>query len=441
MQQPATTELTIQWRPNLIDRLCELVFRQPNLEERPRECGGLLLGTVLRNGDRVEIILRQYKPISCSYQDGPLFHLSAADKASLLQQPTAPYESPYYSCIGFYRSHRRPGLELDEHDLQLAREHLKDPPGIFVLVAENGPHTVFAFDGHEFSAGHAFVESSRPPPARGVFTPELQPPPASDPGDFIDKGLNALTRLLHEAAEPVRKTASAHLSRLTQNRVAGWLACTMIVLVIGLFAVWSRGEWHVPSNSEIKNSARFKTGLSLVTSVERDHVRIAWNPRAPSVAGASNGMLLVTDGLAHHAIPLDNNVIALGSVVYYPTSDVAKFELRIGDLTGSFVAAGLGSAVKTIPPLAARASEQEPVLPRPKDALKDTGATGGTTSSLAFTKTPRPVDPRRLSLLASDSGSERTRSKYQAPPAFRPPPATLEVLQPPDPGVTANPAL
>jgi hypothetical protein len=454
MQPQAAPEnsITIQWRPDLLGRLCEQLSRQPNPEEQLRECGGLLLGTVQRDGERVQIIVRLFTPFSCSYQEGPLYHLSSGDQSGL-QRSIALYASPHWSCIGFYRSHCRPGLELDDQDLQLARHHLKNLPSIFLLlntVAGNSPHgALFLFNGVEFSRDPAFFLSSAAPVGGTAEAPELPGNRSTGIGlprasDAVAKGLAALAVQLHGAVELAQKRASAQLSGfragLAKRRIPGWLACTLILLVIGLFAVWNRGERHASeSNGEMKNSAAFNSSLGLVTSVEVDHIRIAWNPHAPAITRASKGTLLVTDGPAHHTVSLDQGLLARGSLVYYPTSDVATLELRIGDVTESLVAAGLDRVLKAGQSLPERANKQELVPQRPKDFRKSTGATRGTTSNQVPRNAHRRLDQRRSSPSPGDPGSERTRSKNKAPSSIRAAPPAPDPLQPPDPGKAANP--
>jgi hypothetical protein len=451
MQPQAAKEhsITIQWQPDLLGRLCELVFGPPNSAEQPRECGGLLLGNVRRN----EVLVRLFTPISCSYQEGELYHLSAADKASL-QHSIAAYQSPYWSFIGFYRSHCRPGLELDEEDLQLAREHLKSPPGIFLLVAASASHgSVFLFDGVEFSKAQPIFLSGSRPPDRGAIPPEFPrypslgtyQPLASDRIDRATKRLAAVGRQLQAAGESAKDRAAVQLSwfaaRLAGKRVRGWLVCTLIVLVFGLFGVWNQGAGDAPgSKNRIKHSVPLKNALGLATSVEGYHVRIAWNPQAPSLAHASEGMLLVTDGDAHFSVPLDGRALTQGSMVYYPTSDVATFELHIGNVTDSMVMAGLGRVVDMRPRPPERESDLKGVSERARDTLKSARALTGMAPNQAFGKTPRQLDQERVSPLSRDSAPERLRAKYTAPPSLRPPPSAPELLQPPDLGVAGNPA-
>ena len=451
MQPQAATEksTTVRWHPDLLGRLCELISRETKPEEQTRECGGLLLGTVQRIGSGVQIIVRLFTPISCSYQEGRFYHLSEADKSSL-QQSMASYVSPYWCCVGFYRSHCRPGLELDENDLRLTREHLRDLPSIFLLLAADGSHGgLFLFDGLEFSKDPGFVLPSSPSAGRDAFAPELSqrpsggisPLPGSDHGDPVPQGLAALGRQLQVPSEPARTKASAQLSdfvgRLAKTGMPGWLTCTLILLVGGLVVVWNGGEPQ--SNREIKNSAPSKSSFGLVTSLQRDQMHIAWNPHAPSIARASSGTLVVTEGRNHTTIPLDKDLLTYGSVVYYPTHDVVTFQLRIGDLTELLVAAGIDKS-DAGQPLPARSDEQERVRQRLEDTPISTGAAKGTTLSQTVRNTRPQLDQRSVSPLVRDSASEPIRTNYEAPPpslsSALPAP---ERLQPLDLGVADKP--
>jgi hypothetical protein len=458
MQPEAAAEnsITIQWHPALLGRLWELVSEQPNGDEGPRECGGLLLGAVQRDGNRVRIIVRLYAQISCSYQKGQLYHLSVADKASL-EQSIALYANPFWSCVGFYRSHCRPDLKPDEEDLQLAREHLKDPPSIFLVLAANGSHgSVFLFDGVDFSKDPVLPTADSRPVSPGASAPNLpqkpsgrtNPRPEIDVGEFVAKG-SALASQLQAAMGAASKRTSAKLSvfiagianiGLAKKSIPGWLVATLIVLVVGLFAVWNQREWPAPaSKGRIKTLAPLKSGIGLASSVELDHIRVSWNPQAPAVVRASDGTLLVNDGQVHETISLDAKELAHGSFVYYPTSDVATFEVRIGNVTESVVAAELERLVAARPIPPERADEQKRAPEHDQGTQKSSGATRGTTSNAALRSTRHPVEQGRLSASRTDSGSERIRSKYEAPPSVRPALPVPQLLQPPDPVIAVNP--
>jgi hypothetical protein len=432
MRQQTAIEnsITAQWHPDLLGHLYDLVIRQGKPEEEPRECGGLLLGTVQRDGGRAQIIVRLYTPIS----------LSLADRANL-QQLIASYASPYWSCIGFYRTDCRPGLEPDAEDLQLAREYLKDQPGLLLLLSAEAPHgSLYLFDGLRLSKDSAFALPGGPPRGeRGAPVTELPRSPSTgthpptdseeeEEEDTVATSLGALAGQLQEYAEPVVKRTTAMLSGfvtgLPRKRIPAWLMCTLVLLVVGL-VVWIRAERQVPiSNRQMKSSAPATRSLGLMSSVELDHIHIGWNPHAPAVARASSGTLSITDGTARRTISLDQNVLAHGSVAYYPTSDLATFELRIGDVTESLVAMGLARTMPVRPSLREPADTREDVPERaPETAL----------STRQKKETRSKVRQQRSSAPARSSKHEAVASVQPAAPAREP-------VQTPAPGKTANPA-
>jgi len=424
LRKPAGIDnpITIRWHAELLGRLCEQLLKESNAEERPRERGGLLLGTVQQTENWVQVTPRLFMPIPCSYREGPRYHLSEGDQFGMRRSMAL--VSPYWVCLGLYRGHCRPGLELDDRDKQLARKHLKNPFSIFLLVntvASDGPRGgIFLFNGGEFSASPALFELPL-----GVAG-ELGPARA---GDLVVKGMVELSIPLPPRPKPVRNRVSSAVAKFFSafrgKWTREWLVCGLILAVIGMVAVLSRGAWHAQKSSEAsRHAASLQSSLDLTTSVERDHLLISWNPQSPAVASATSGSLAITDGAAHKTIPLDKEVLAHGSAVYYPTSDVATVELRIGDLAESLVAAGLGTVTQ-----AAKSAEatRKSSGARKKDSPKWT-APGG-----AY-----PLDLRRFSTLAKDSGSEPIRAKYAPPPSPRPSVASPEVIQPPDPGIAGN---
>ena len=270
---------------------------------------------------------------------------------------------------------------------------------------------------------------------------EIDPPPDSYEDDVGPGVLAGFASQLREFVEWVLQRTSAAFSGFLAGwakiRIPGWLACTLILLVIG-FVVWIRAERNVPvSKREVKSSAPAPTrGLGLVNSVELDHIRIGWNPHAPAVARATSGTLSVTDGTAHHTISLDRNVLANGSVAYYPTSDMAAFELRIGDITESLVAVGLDRAINARPAPAQIADDQKGI-PRPLEEIPPSaGSTTETPSNQSSSQTPLRVREQRLPVLARDS--EKVPSKPEAAPIIQPAAPAPEPPQTRDAGIARD---
>jgi len=406
-QAAVENSIIVRWPPGLLTRLCEQIFSEPNPQEQPRESRGLLLGMVHRNKNWVQILLQEFVPISNGYQVGPGEQPWEAGEPALRQ--ALAMQEPHLPCIGFYRSHLRPELELNQSDLQLAKKYLWELPGIFLLVNKavaNGPQgRVFLFSGRQFSNNPSFVElpqnfsAGSPHAVRFPATPERA-------------GRKTFTAL------------SASLASVRKGTLR-WVACALILLIAGLFITLNRGSHASTSTRETRTRVPQQSKLGLRASVQRDHVRIAWNPNAPSVAGKSKGTLFVTDGLFHNTIPLSKAVLAHGSVVYHPLTDAALFELRVGEATEMFAVTGLDELAKATPSFAAPADSPKKITGSEKSQESDL-ITGKTISS---------------QISESENDSTSTRPSYKAPPVSRPAIQAPELLQPPDLGVVANPGL
>ena len=125
----AQNSITVHWQHNLADELYEEILRSSGLGGRQKDVGGVLLGTIQFDRNGVQLTIRLFVPIPCSYQSRCLYHLSEEDKSAARNFITC-CVSPQWPLIGIYRSHCRPGVELDEEDLKLAGELLKSPLGI-----------------------------------------------------------------------------------------------------------------------------------------------------------------------------------------------------------------------------------------------------------------------------------------------------------------------
>ena len=78
------------------------------------EVGGLLLGRT-EEGNCRRTIIDGFTPIPCEHKTGYLYHLSAKEKSVLREQVSrwAPGPGKHLVVVGFYRTHNREGLTLD----------------------------------------------------------------------------------------------------------------------------------------------------------------------------------------------------------------------------------------------------------------------------------------------------------------------------------------
>jgi hypothetical protein len=153
--KPATIRLSL----DVIDRLSgEIISQFANIHSRGSELGGILLGRVA-GADETTFFIDDYELIECDHKLGALFVLSDEDKSRMVDQLLRLRCSPSRSVVGFFRSHTRKNLGLDERDLSLIRDYFADAANVFLLVKPFAakPSTAGFFIWED---GHIWVESS-----------------------------------------------------------------------------------------------------------------------------------------------------------------------------------------------------------------------------------------------------------------------------------------
>ena len=97
------------------------------------ELGGVLFGTQSRDGIRIAA----YRVIECEYLSGPTFTLSANDKsrlAGLLRDYAADSALAGLEPVGWFVSHTRSGIVLNEAELALYNEYFPQPKAIALVL-------------------------------------------------------------------------------------------------------------------------------------------------------------------------------------------------------------------------------------------------------------------------------------------------------------------
>ena len=98
---------------------------------RVPESGGLLLGYARQSGEEWLVRVEQLVPMDIEHARGESWTLSASDRKRL-EQYVRRFAKPSDSVtlVGWYRTHTRSGLYLDQHDFNLFADffHLL-PPG------------------------------------------------------------------------------------------------------------------------------------------------------------------------------------------------------------------------------------------------------------------------------------------------------------------------
>src|SRR3954451_13687729 len=148
----------VQLNLDMVDRLGHQVIRKfREVHEPGSEIGGILLGRVVRGAGTTTFFIDDYELVCCEYRNGALFSLSDQDKGRMVDQLLRLKASSPYSAIGFFRSHTRKDLSLDDKDLALIREYFAGPATVSLLVKPFGtkPSTAsfFVWQNGDLRAG------------------------------------------------------------------------------------------------------------------------------------------------------------------------------------------------------------------------------------------------------------------------------------------------
>ncbi len=106
-------------------------------DARPVEVGGILMGVVQHCDDRYSLIsVEAIEPVVCEYRRSESWSLSKLDKLGLYRKLRAAAGGDLHP-VGFFRTHSRKGLYLDDYDLDLMRTFFTSAGSIALLVSGN----------------------------------------------------------------------------------------------------------------------------------------------------------------------------------------------------------------------------------------------------------------------------------------------------------------
>jgi TonB family protein len=122
--------IMIQVSLDLVERLGAEVQRGLGAGPRGNEIGGLLLGRALP-GYRRAVLIEDFEPMPCEHLRGASYTLSPKDRRLLGTRlgRRAPRQ-----VVGYFRSHTRPGMYLDQDDFAVFGHYFSDASQVFLLV-------------------------------------------------------------------------------------------------------------------------------------------------------------------------------------------------------------------------------------------------------------------------------------------------------------------
>ena len=123
--------IMIQVSLDLIERLSVAVQHGLGAGQRGTEIGGILLGRTLPGFARA-VLIEDFELVVCEHLRGASYTLSPKDRRLLGSRLArhAPRE-----VVGYFRSHTRPGMYLDQDDFAVFSQHFPESWQVFLLVA------------------------------------------------------------------------------------------------------------------------------------------------------------------------------------------------------------------------------------------------------------------------------------------------------------------
>ncbi len=292
-----------------------------SVPKRGAEVGGVLFGRIAGSGETTTVVIDDYEPVVCEYRRGPSYVLSEADRKRLdraLRKGDGERQ-----VVGFYRSHTRLGLYLDQDDFGLLQSYFANPNCVVLLVRPHAAKTsvggfFFWEEGNihrqstylEFPFSSAEIQKSLPP----------QPAPAP-----------VAAEPAQPAAAPVRPAAAPAPPRLrlpVRIQVPASILPGAAIALLALVAILA-GSHLLGSRAGAARAANNDSSPALSIQRNGAYLQVDWNRNAPSVLNAQRGVLLITDGNRRQELHLDSSELRSGSVAYSPLTGDVRFRLDL----------------------------------------------------------------------------------------------------------------
>ena len=382
------------------------------------ETGGILYG--IREADCIRVL--SFAELLCEHASGPRFVLSEKDRSVLtgLLQPPDECET-----VGWFRSHTRGDLELDDHDRELFERHFAQPMSVALILKPThwGPASA-AFFVREHrggvlpaSSGEFVLEPLKPQAAIPVSA-ENETSTEAKPSVEIQPGIA-------QACEAPPTVES--MGQTTKPRRAwAWAFCVGAVLATAAAFIYGS---HPPRQIELRAQA-----------IVPGQVKIQWNCRPKPASDGASGVLEIEDGDSVTRLPLDSRRMIAGTVTYIQLTGHIRVRASIeaikrGDVPTENTIDFIGPPASRTPPdegwRDARPVEAEvAAMPAPpaRGARDEQSKTRTPERPIL---TPPPARPIPKSILVADASA----APGLPPPLLPNPPA----LAPGSPGATGLP--
>lgn len=289
----------------LVERLEQLIREAPE-----REIGGFLLGNcddAKAGSSRRVVQVEDFEPVPAEHLRGRAYALSPQDLRGLAKSLARARSRRGRVPVGFFRSHLRKGLYLDEADFSLFQAQFSGPCDVFLLARpeQSGVPVAgfFYWEDELLNRRNTYV----------TFP--------------LDRAKLMGERHTLVSAPPAAPTPTKNGRRLLPVVVVsakrwayGTAGIVMILAALVLGAVMRLSG---------TGTAEGLKDVALSVQREGSELRLNWNAAAPAVAHANSAILWVSDGGQQRRVDLNANVLKQGSFVYSPQSNDVNFRLDL----------------------------------------------------------------------------------------------------------------
>ncbi len=322
--------VVIHLRLDVVDRMAADILRGFGaVPKRGAEVGGILVGTITQGnapGDVSTIRIEDFEAVPCKYVRGPSYLLTEYERMLFDEvcERRGPENGGHTYAVGYYRSHTRDGLALQTEDIELLDRYFPSPDQVALLVKPYATKpSVAGFFLRENGAFPAATPLEFPfrrwemtgeePPRRPTLQ-ESKPKPATLPAEHIFSA----EPFSSKANEPPEQPGP----RAPKSRTGIWMVAAFVFLLLGVLLGYEASRITAP---------RRASEFALALAVERtgQNLTVHWDPGAPAVRAASNGVLEIDDGGEAKRVELDRANLSSGSMVYRNASEKVRFRLVV----------------------------------------------------------------------------------------------------------------
>src|ERR1700744_818245 len=349
--EPDGSPVSIHMHRDTIDAISRDVTDAWKTLARPvLETGGLLLGRV-EAGERPTVWINRYQPVECRHKAGPRFVLDEEDKAGL-EKAAAEVLAGETAVVGFYRSHLRDGLQLEDSDFDLVRRYFSDAADLILLIKPENPSTMsgqFFVHGAgtgDTAVGPAFPFRGHPAvgaaeePFRADVTPRERPRRlVPDFGPLqnavapvepaVQEVVSAPERVVPEPRFNWRTEAEPRSKWRTAVALAG-----AFLLVGGLLWFVLQQTHHAAPVPGPVGATEQGRPIGLSVEPAGSAWQVSWNPNATALSCARSVQLFVREGDDQTRKELTPQDLAVGMYTYQSAGNDLTFRLEVVDNSG-----------------------------------------------------------------------------------------------------------